>query len=224
LGQGIKIRTILERNRTGIIMNTWITADTHYLHANVIMYCNRPWQQPSDFYIDAAGRQRWVSYDIAHKRELEMTDALIDNHNARVKKNDLVYHVGDFMFGRTDAEFDAVFKRLNGTIVLIKGNHDKLASRNRHKFFNYHHSGLHETTIEGQSVVLCHYAMKTWNRAHHGSWHLYGHSHGTLPEDPNSLSFDIGVDCHDYMPLSWEQIKTKMAKKTFNPIDHHGKE
>ena len=32
-----------------------------------------------------------------------------------------------------------------------------------------------------QLVVLCHYAMRVWDRSHYGSWHLYGHSHGNLP-------------------------------------------
>ena len=205
-------------------MKTWITADSHYMHANICIYCNRPWQQPSDFYVDDTGKQHWVNYDIAQRRAREMTEALIANHNSVVGKTDLVYHLGDYMFGREDAEFDAIFNRLNGKFIFIKGNHDKLAAKNRHKFHEYHHSGLLETVIEGQAVVLCHYAMKTWNRAHHGSWHLYGHSHGTLPEDPNSLSFDVGVDCHEYFPWSWEQIKTKMAKKTFKPLDHHGAE
>jgi calcineurin-like phosphoesterase family protein len=65
--------------------------------------------------------------------------------------------------------------------------------------------------------------MRVWNKSHHGAWHLYGHSHGTLPDDPNALSFDCGVDCHNYTPISFEQVEAIMAKKTFKPIDHHGK-
>jgi hypothetical protein len=63
--------------------------------------------------------------------------------------------------------------------------------------------------------------MRTWNKSHRGSWHLYGHSHGTLPDDPHSMSFDVGVDCHNYRPLSFEQVKAVMSKKLFKPIDHH---
>jgi calcineurin-like phosphoesterase family protein len=42
---------------------------------------------------------------------------------------------------------------------------------------------------------------------------LYGHSHGDLADDETSLSFDIGVDCHDFYPLSYEEVKAIMAKK-----------
>jgi calcineurin-like phosphoesterase family protein len=80
-----------------------------------------------------------------------------------------------------------------------------------------------EIAVEGQDITLCHYALRVFNKSHHGSWHLYGHSHGTLPDDPNSLSFDVGVDCHNYFPISLDQVKKIMSKKTWKPIDHHGK-
>jgi hypothetical protein len=40
----------------------------------------------------------------------------------------------------------------------------------------------------GQPIVLCHYAMRVWNRSHHGAWHLYGHSRGNLPAAPIAQS------------------------------------
>jgi calcineurin-like phosphoesterase family protein len=56
---------------------------------------------------------------------------------------------------------------------------------------------LEEISVKGQPIVLCHYAMRVWNRAHHGA-NLYGHSQGKLPEAPTSLSMDVGVDTHDF--------------------------
>jgi calcineurin-like phosphoesterase family protein len=50
-------------------------------------------------------------------------------------------------------------------------------------------------------VVLCHYAMRVWRNAHHGALHFYGHSHGNLPGDAQSL--DVGVDCWDFAPASF---------------------
>ncbi len=63
--------------------------------------------------------------------------------------------------------------------------------------------------------------MKVWKGNHRGTWHLYGHSHGTLPDDPNARCFDIGVDCHNFTPVSFGQVKELMAKKNFKPLDHH---
>lgn len=45
-----------------------------------------------------------------------------------------------------------------------------------------------EVSINGQRIVLCHYAMRVWNHSSHGAWHLYGHSHGRLPSVDASLS------------------------------------
>ena len=42
---------------------------------------------------------------------------------------------------------------------------------------------------------MSHYAHRTWDKSHHGSLHLYGHSHGTLPGVGRSM--DVGVDSTD---------------------------
>ncbi len=63
-----------------------------------------------------------------------------------------------------------------------------------------------EISVNGQPIVLCHYAMRVSNRSHHGAWHLYGHSHGNLPEGPTSLSMDVGI------PMTFARgISTKSA-------------
>lgn len=177
--------------------NIWLTSDTHFGHKNIMRYCNRPFNSIEEH--DAA---------------------LIDNWNALVKPNDTVYHLGDFCFGTQEEDFNKYFKRLNGQIILIKGNHDKLAWKFRHSFAASYDS-YKEIRVDGQKVTLCHYSMLVWNCSHHGAFHLYGHSHGSLPDNPNSLSFDCGVDCHDYRPISWERVKEIMAAKKFVPIDHH---
>jgi calcineurin-like phosphoesterase family protein len=66
---------------------------------------------------------------------------------------------------------------------------------------------------EKQLIVLHHYAQRVWNKSHYGSWHLYGHSHNKLPEIPGNLSFDIGVDGHQYQAWSYEEVKEKMSRK-----------
>jgi calcineurin-like phosphoesterase family protein len=150
-----------------------------------------------------------------------MDETIIANWNRVVGKHDLVYHLGDFAFGTGEYVFDSYFKRLNGLIVFVKGNHDRLAWQNRNKFYS-HSDGLREIEVKGQDITLCHYAMRVWNKSHYGAWQLYGHSHGTLPDDPHARAIDVGVDCHNFTPISFEQVGEIMAKKLFKPIDHHG--
>jgi calcineurin-like phosphoesterase family protein len=153
-----------------------------------------------------------------------MDAAMIGHWNNVVGRRDLVYHLGDFAYNRNfdSRDFDRVFNQLNGKIIFIKGNHDKLAWGNRQKFHESYDS-YHEAVVDGQTVILCHYAMRTWKGSHRGTFHLYGHSHGTLPDDPDSRSFDCGVDCHSFSPISFDRVKEIMATKNFKPVDHHGK-
>jgi len=53
-----------------------------------------------------------------------MNESIVKNWNETVKHNDLVYHVGDFGYkGQNNARYWE--SRLNGSIVHIRGNHDK---------------------------------------------------------------------------------------------------
>jgi calcineurin-like phosphoesterase family protein len=79
---------------------------------------------------------------------------------------------------------------------------------------------LHVTSQEGIPLVLCHYAMRTWNRSHYGAIQLYGHSHGNLPGD--SQSCDVGVDCWGFRPVSLEEILNNLIYNEHRyEQDHH---
>lgn len=174
-------------------MNTWFTADPHFGHANIIRYCNRPFAD-----------------------SVEMDKEIIKRYNERVGRNDLVYIIGDFCFNN----FDFYFNQLNGLKVFVKGNHDREAWKNREKFYAYSDS-YREIKVNDQEITLCHYAMRVWNKSHYGSWNLYGHSHGSLPDDPHARAIDVGVDCHNYAPISFDEVARIMEKKLWKPIDHH---
>lgn len=185
-------------------MSTFFTSDLHFGHSRVIEYCKRPFQNVQ-----------------------EMDEALIRNWNAVVAKKDLVHVVGDLSFHGPLKTLE-ILSRLNGSIVLVKGNHDKKLKPevlSRFAFIkDLYTAKVEDPEVTGgvQRIVLCHYAMRVWDGSHRGVWHLYGHSHGSLPDDPCSRSFDIGVDNHDYHPVSYERVKAIMATKRFEPIDHHG--
>lgn len=155
-----------------------------------------------------------------------MDDALITNWNNKVGQDDIVFHLGDFSL----SDADKYRKRLNGSIRFIRGNHDKPAqhlykiTRNTDKQAFLSFEDVRMVVIDGQMIWLSHYAHRVWPRSHHGAWHLYGHSHGNLSDDPESLSIDCGVDCHNFTPLSVNDIAKIMKTKNYKPKDHHGKD
>lgn len=180
----------------------FFTSDTHFGHGNIINYCNRPFSSVS-----------------------EMDEELIRRWNEKVGKNDEVYHLGDFFFSNTnDSKY--VLDSLNGKIFLVRGNHDSkiTAFKNRFEWIKDYFDLKIKVEGESQNIVMMHYAMRIWNKSHHGAWHLYGHSHNSLPED-ESLSFDCGVDGHDFYPWSLDEVIVKMKEKErkYGPhhIDHH---
>jgi len=156
-----------------------------------------------------------------------MNESLIENWNKVVKPGDCVYHLGDLGFTREE-EMEKIIKRLNGQKFLIFGNHDKSLrkSQNVLKHFiwckDYFELTVHEPQGTKLKIVLSHYPFLTWNKSYHGSWNLHGHCHGTLPVDMNARRIDVGVDCFDYTPVHFDELKRIMSKRNFKPIDHHG--
>lgn len=182
-------------------MNVWFVSDTHFGHSRVIEYSNRPFSSVE-----------------------EMDEAMIENWNEVVKPGDLVYHLGDFSF-YPEAKSVTIASRLAGNRYLVYGNHDKRLRKNKDFVSQWIWTkDLTQIELDGQKIILCHFAMLTWNQSHRNppSWQLHGHSHGSLPDDPHAFRTDVGVDCWNYAPVSFEEIRKLMSKKTYQPVDHHG--
>jgi len=126
----------------------------------------------------------------------EMNETLIANHNRVVTPQDVTVHIGDFGWFSRYLSADMFIRRLNGNHIFVRGSHDGWLPAN--------HKTMWRKTIDGQFVVCCHYAMRTWERAHYGAWQLYGHSHGTLPGVGKQM--DVGVDCNNFTPVAFDQI------------------
>jgi len=59
--------------------------------------------------------------------------------------------------------------------------------------------------------------MRVWRGSFRGNWHLYVHSHGDLLDLPDQNCIDIGVDFHDFYPLSYDEVKAIMNAKNWQP-------
>lgn len=183
-------------------MNTFLTSDHHWGHRRILEYCKRPFASIEE-----------------HDEEL------IRRWNSVVTNDDLVYHLGDLLFG-TWKQVPVLLNRLRyKRLVFVSGNHDRPLKEWAHKALKIEggldwrgrqvevHDSYLETKIDGRDVTLCHYAMRAWNRGHRGSPHFFAHWHHSVPDDPNSLSIDVGVDGHDYTPISFDTAMSILKKK-----------
>jgi calcineurin-like phosphoesterase family protein len=175
------------------------TSDTHFWHNAVIGYCNRPWET----------------------RE-EMNEGLIQRWNEKIGGDDEVYFLGDFAFCGTQKARD-ILERLQGRKFWIRGNHDYGLSKKIDGYFEWvrdyyllkvhdvHQDEEDETKFHQyhQPIVLCHFPILSWDGLAHGSWHLHGHCHGSLPTT-KMKRMDVGVDTNNWYPYSYQDIKTVM--------------
>lgn len=177
----------------------FFTSDHHFGHSNIIKFCERPFKDVE-----------------------EMNAVLIQRWNEKIKPEDEVYHLGDFAMTKDKELVSNILDQLNGTKYLIVGNHEGSALQHRKKFKwikEYHELKVKDTDCKNgvQRIILFHYAMRVWRSSFRGTWHLYGHSHGSLPNLEDQRSFDIGVDCHNFYPLSYEEVKAIMKTKKWTP-------
>lgn len=169
----------------------WFTADLHLGHANIMKYCHRPFSSVE-----------------------EMDHAIMRNMKASIKPGDSLYFLGDLAFKYETAQ--AFLEGLcNIDIIFIQGNHDSREVLDMAHVLGCEVTPLKTIKIDGQKIVLCHYAMRVWDDSHFNSWQLYGHSHNTLP--PIGKQHDVGIDSNAFKPISFEDLKLTMAIKPDNP-------
>ena len=177
------------------------TADTHFYHGRIMEFC--PNTRIGKDYV-------------------EMTNKLIANWNSQVGPEDLVYHLGDFSFGKHE-QTKSVLNRLNGRIILIKGNHDRqlLVNPDLLKRFESVHDYL-EIKVEKIDVVLFHYPILEFNKMHYGAFHCFGHVHGKQMNLQDRRAMDVGIDSRPFGDMklwTWDEIKEKLNARPI--FSHH---
>lgn len=97
---------------------------------------------------------------------------------------------------------------LNGSKVLIKGNHDdknlKCSTRLRRAFLDIR---TYDEIRDGDKiVVLFHYPIDQWDGYYRGYVHVNGHTHGdsTLKVIPGR--YEACVEVTDYTPLTLKEL------------------
>jgi calcineurin-like phosphoesterase family protein len=149
-----------------------------------------------------------------------MNDELLYQLNNYVQPEDTLYFLGDCTVRNPKWVRENI--QCN-TIHFILGNHDKEKIIREAGFESVQH--VLKTKIHDVPVFLSHYAHRVWNRSHHGTYHLYGHSHNSINNEWGR-SMDVGVDAAyamlgAYRPFSADQIHKILSKRSIKTVDHH---
>jgi calcineurin-like phosphoesterase family protein len=162
---------------------TFLIADTHFGHANILSFKRADGSPLRDF---------------LGIKEHDAT--LMDNWNSVVKPEDKVYHLGDVGFTNF-THIQRIFNHLNGTKILIKGNHDG------HKLSQY---AQIFKDIRGYHILdkflLSHIPIHPESLARWKA-NVHGHTHANNLDDPRYIN--VSVEQINYTPIDFEEIRAK---------------
>jgi calcineurin-like phosphoesterase family protein len=151
-----------------------------------------------------------------------MNRDIVQKWNEVVGPQDTVYQLGDFCHGESVDSAVEVVKQLNGRIFWTPGNHNKIDQELVNRKLLIDIGREYELWVQDRDIdrgrvmiVLSHYAHVVWNKSHKGSWHLHGHTHGSLPDNPHAMSMDVGCMMHNMYPVSFNDVWRFMRSKDY---------
>lgn len=153
----------------------------------------------------------------------EMNCAIIDQINKEVKKDDTLYFLGDFCFGKQSSA-QSLREKINcSEIIFIRGNHDNKLSDEYLLYCCGFSQVIHyyEFYYNKTLITLSHYPLGSWNKMGRGSFQLHGHCHGNYK--PVGKQMDVGFDAlpEGKAVISIDDVFSYMSKREIEYVDHH---
>jgi calcineurin-like phosphoesterase family protein len=182
--------------------NTFIISDTHWSHRAATEMFKRA---------DGAPLRPFASVE-------ECDETMVDNWNRVVKPADKVYHLGDVILPKNKKDAH-IMHRLNGTKVLIKGNHD-MESVDFYKQFFKDVRGSHML----DNLVMTHIpvhpgSLDRWRGNIHGHLHSYAVIAPAYIDSKGKIMYDESREDPRYFCASVERINfTPIAFDVVNKI------
>lgn len=178
---------------------TWFIGDTHFGHKNILEYEKeaRPFSSIE-----------------------EMNESLVDRWNSCVSDNDIVYHLGDFAFGKHNIE---IAGRLKGKKRLVMGNHDTYPSVDYLRYFDKLYG-----VVFYHRCILSHVPVHANGLGSRWLLNVHGHLHSkrvrlktittisqtdpaiewTMEDDLNY--FNVSCEQNDLTPIHYDKIKERL--------------
>ena len=171
---------MITNNSLEITPDTWIISDTHFFHENIGRYCNRP--------------ENWQ-------------ELIIKNWNDLITPDETVLHLGDFSFGQR-SNFDLLADMLQGKVILIRGNHDRLGRvRYESRGVTIVNEPIHVVLDVKVKIIFSHWPVVPLDD---GVINLHGHIHNSPPPPEGSIlgpnHINMSVEVRDYRPWRSKDI------------------
>jgi calcineurin-like phosphoesterase family protein len=176
----------------------YIISDTHFSHANIIKYCDRPYNDVNT-----------------------MNDKIVENWNSVVTNEDTVIHLGDVGLGR-DETVVSMLHKLNGDKILIKGNHDHKKRVKLFKNLNlFNHVFSESINYYNADIILSHRPIDLGQFAE-GIINIHGHIHNSsmnslYPDYINTHNnYNASLEMIGYKPILLDDILKEMERYETN--------
>jgi len=199
-----KLIDFLKGNENGVKKITqktdaYVISDLHLDHKNIIKFCDRPFKN-----VD------------------EMNEAIVKNWNKTVGKEDTVFYLGDMSYGKGSRRAGYWLKQLNGNIVFIRGNHERLGRRIGHKQLILDYKGTRFYLIHDPALKPA-----DWTE-----WLIHGHKHNSdLKGFPllnkKNKTINVSAELLNYTPIKIDKLikevnlETVRLSEIFCPNNHH---
>lgn len=166
---------------------TWVAADHHFGHANILTFKRD----------DGTPLRPFSTLE-------EHDETLIANHNNVVGHEDRVYLLGDVCIRRP---FRHLLGRLNGRLVLVKGNHDIFKIGDYLPYFDDIRAYVVQKDKDGNKVILSHIPIHSDSLGRFGT-NIHGHLHYQKIDDPQYVC--VSMEHINYTPV---EIHTALAMR-----------
>lgn len=131
----------------------------------------------------------------------EHNQELVKRWNSVVTKNDTVWVVGDFCFGKANL---SIANELNGYKKLVLGNHDMYASCDYLKYFNKLYGA-----VEFDNCIITHIPVHP-DQFNRYKMNIHGHLHAGAIDDYRY--FNVSAERIDLTPIPYDIIISKWAE------------
>jgi len=199
----------------------FFTGDRHTFHANILKYTNRLiFMNEKEKNVMLKGNEEEIKkLKISKESVYRMNRELLRRNNERVKDDNIIYDLGDVaFFSSKNREFrgdgicddiHSYLDRFTGKRIYILGNHDKRS--NKLNIANYriilYKGGMYIDLVHNPKNILLN------DSDYYYPLHLVAHVHNcwltkeVVDEKGRcSLLINVGVDVHNYYPVSFDEI------------------